>query len=192
MHDRERERAIDVGGTERFLSACHDAGVRTALLASSSTAYGAWPDNPPALTEEHPLRGKPGFPYVEDQVALERLAWRWAEEHPDHRMLLTRATVVCGPNLDSFISRYLSKAVSFLVRGDDPPTPLVHEQDVAEATWRILAQAPTGAYNLNADGPLPLSELARRRWPCRRPSSTRWLLRRGSSASGPSPKPHPR
>ena len=161
-HDRARERAVNVGGTERFLEACHEAGVGTVLLASSSTAYGAWPDNPPLLVETDPLRGKPGFPYVEDKVALEGLASAWADEHPDARTLLTRATIVCGANLDNFISRYLERTPAVLVRGADPATPLVHEDDVAEATWRILAQAPAGAYNLNAEGPLPLSELARR------------------------------
>ena len=81
-HDRERERRINVGGTENFLAACHAAQVDALLISSSATVYGAWPDNPARLTEEAPLRGKPGFPYVEDKLEQENLAARYAEEHP--------------------------------------------------------------------------------------------------------------
>ena len=162
VHDREWERRINVGGTENFLAACHAAGVEALLIASSATVYGAWPDNPPSLTEDAPLRGKPGFPYVEDKLRQEALAARYAQEHPDCRVLLTRASVVTGPHMDNFLSRFFLKPISFAVRGTNPLIPLVHEDDTAEATWKILSQAPPGAYNLNAPNPVPLSEITQR------------------------------
>jgi len=151
-----------VGGTERFLEACHEAGVGAALLASSGTVYGAWPDNPPRIPEDHPLRGKPGFPYVEDKLELERLAARYAAEHPSCRVLLIRPTVVVGPRMDNFLSRFFLRPVAFRVAGANPPVPVVHEEDVGEATWRILKEAPPGPYNLDAEGEIPLLEVIRR------------------------------
>ncbi|RMF32903.1 MAG: NAD-dependent epimerase/dehydratase family protein [Chloroflexi bacterium] len=162
IHDRERERRINVGGTENFLAACHAAGVETLLMASSATVYGAWPDNPPLLPEESPLRGKPGFPYVEDKLALEALTARYAKEHPNCRVLITRAVVVAGPNVNNFLSRFLERPVMFVARGADPPVPLVHEDDVAEAKARLLLEAPAGAYNLSAPNPVRLREASRR------------------------------
>ncbi len=159
-HDRRRERSINVGGTQRFLQACHAAQVSTVLLASSGTVYGAWPDNPPALTEEAPLRGKPGFGYVEDKLELERAAAAYGADHPLCRLLIIRPTVVAGPHMDNYLSRFLLKPVAFALRGADPPTPLVHEEDVGDAIHHLLREGPAGAYNIDAPEPVPLSELA--------------------------------
>jgi len=162
VHDRARERRVNVGGTESFLTACDAAGVDIAVLASSATAYGAWPDNPPRLTEDAPLRGKPGFPYVEDKIELERLAAAYADEHTRCRVIRIRPTVVAGPHMDNYLSRFLLKPVSFTFRGVDPAIPMVHEDDVAEAIRVLLREGPTGAYNLDAPDPVPLSEAIRR------------------------------
>lgn len=162
IHNRARERRINVGGTENFLAACHATRVKALLIASSATVYGAWPDNPPLLLEDAPLRGKPGFPYVEDKLVQEELAARYAKEHPDCRVLLTRASVVTGPRMNNFLTRFFLKPLSFAIRGANPRIPVVHEDDTAEATWKTLLQAPPGAYNLNAPNPVPLGEITQR------------------------------
>ena len=41
---------IDVNGTQNVLEAASAAGVEHLLVASSTTAYGAFPDNPVPLT----------------------------------------------------------------------------------------------------------------------------------------------
>ncbi len=160
-HDRRKERSINVGGTQRFLQACHAAQVPTLLLASSGTVYGAWPDNPPQLTEDAPLRGKPGFGYVEDKLELERAAAAFASDHPLCRLMIIRPTVVAGPHMDNYLSRFLLKPVSFAIRGATAPTPLVHEEDVGGAIHHLLREGPAGPYNIDAPGPVPLPELAR-------------------------------
>jgi UDP-glucose 4-epimerase len=55
---------INVNGTENVLRAAAQAGVRHAIFLSSTTVYGAWPDNPIPLTEEHPPRPNPDYPYA--------------------------------------------------------------------------------------------------------------------------------
>lgn len=162
VYDRRLERSVNVGGTERFLEACHAVGVEAALLASSGTVYGAWPDNPSLIPEDAPLRGNPGFPYVEDKLEVEQLAGIYAGEHPACRMLLIRPTVVVGPHMDNFLSRFFLRLLAFRVAGANPPVPVVHEDDVGEATWRILREAPAGPYNLNAGVGIPLLEVLRR------------------------------
>jgi hypothetical protein len=44
-----------------------------------------------------------------------------------------------------------------------PLIPVIHEDDTAQATLRILLEAPAGAYNLNAPNPpVPLQEITQR------------------------------
>lgn len=158
IHDRARERQINIGGTENFLKACHAVRAQTVLVTSSATAYGAWPDNPPRLRETMPLRGKPGFFYVEDKVKQDLLTQQYAQGHPQSRVIITRMSVVMGPHVSNYISRYFLKTIAILVRGFDPPAPIVHEDDVTQATAQLFLQAPSGAYNLDAPQPISVRQ----------------------------------
>lgn len=162
IHDRKYERRVNVDGTRNFLDACHAARVVGLLIPSSATVYGARPENPPVIPETAPLRGRPGFPYVEDKLVQEELAARYAQEHPECRVLITRATIVTGPHMDNFMARYFTRPLAFVVRGANPLIPLVHEDDTARATAHILLQAPPGAYNISAPNPVPLWEIIAR------------------------------
>ena len=157
-HDRVHERQINIGGTENFLKACHAVQAQTVLVTSSATAYGAWPDNPLQLNETMPLRGKPGFSYVEDKVKQDLLTQQYAQEHPQSRVIITRMSVVMGPHVSNYISRYFLNAIAIVVRGFDPPAPIVQEDDVAQATTCLFLQAPSGAYNLDAPNPISVRQ----------------------------------
>lgn len=159
IHNRERERAINVEGTRNFFTACADSGVQTILMASSATVYGAWPDNPECLTEESPLRGKPGFSYVDDKLIMEQLADEYTAVHPTTRLIRTRVAVAVGPTMNNYLARFFRKSLAFMVRGADPTIGIVHEQDVGRAKLALLEQAPTGAYNIAAPGLLRLSQI---------------------------------
>jgi UDP-glucose 4-epimerase len=162
MRDRQAERALNVLGTANVLAACAEARVETVILLSSATVYGAYPDNPPALTEDAPLRGCPGFGYVEDKLELERMAARYAREHPEARVILVRPVVVAGPHMRNYLSRSLEKPFVFLPWGANPPLQLIHEQDVAQALATLLHEGPSGPYNLGAPNPMPFQEVVRR------------------------------
>ena len=157
-YDRVRERQINIGGTENFLKACHAVQAQTILVTSSATAYGAWPDNPARLRETMPLRGKPGFSYVEDKVKQDLMTQQYALGHPQSRVIITRMSVVMGPHVNNYISRYFLKAIAVLVRGFDPLAPIVHEDDAAQATTHLFLQAPSGAYNLDAPNPISVRQ----------------------------------
>ena len=97
---------IDVNGTQNVLEAASAAGVQQLLVASSTTAYGAFPDNPVPLTEEHPVRGLPAYEYARDKTEIDRLCQLWAAQHPDRVMTIVRPTIVFGPNVDNYIVRF--------------------------------------------------------------------------------------
>lgn len=161
MRNEQTMYDIDVNGTQNVLDAASAAGTPHLLVASSTTAYGAWPDNPVPLTEEHPVRGLPGYEYARDKTEIDRLCQLWAAQHPDRSMTIVRPTIVFGPNVDNYIVRYWQNSPFVaLVDGIDLDWQFVHEDDVVDAMSRLLLERKAGIFNLTADGTLKLSEAA--------------------------------
>ena len=162
IRDEHKMYDIDVNGTQNVLDAASGAGVSQLLVASSTTAYGAFPDNPVPLTEEHPVRGLPGYEYARDKTEIDRLCQLWAAQHPDRVMTIVRPTIVFGPNVDNYIVRFWTTTPFFpMLDGSDPDWQFVHEEDVVEAISRLLVERRAGIFNLTADGTIKLSEAAR-------------------------------
>jgi UDP-glucose 4-epimerase len=161
IHDERKMYEVDVNGTSAVLEAATAAEVGHVLVTSSATAYGAFPDNPVPLTEEHPVRGVPSFEYARDKAESDRICQLWANQHPDRTMTIVRPTVVFGPTVDNFIVRLLN-AQPFLadLGGEPPPMQFVHEDDLAEALWGLLEGRHGGAFNVAADGTMTLRECA--------------------------------
>src|SRR3954454_4493052 len=158
-HDEDFMYEVDVNGTRNVLEAASVAGTEQVLVASSSTAYGAFPDNPEPITEEHPVRGVAGFSYARDKAESDRLCQLWALEHPERTMTIVRPCIVFGEAVDNYIVRLWLKNP---FRADfgmaDPPLQFVHVDDVAEALILLLEGRHAGAYNVAADGYISVIE----------------------------------
>ena len=159
-HNRQAIRRVNVGGTTNVLNACVQAGVQHILHLSSTTVYGAHPDNPPMLTEESPVRPVSGFQYGEDKARTEVALAQFTREHPTLAATVLRSCPVMGPSTDNFIARAFSKPFLLGVRGHDPPMQLIHEEDLADIMRLCLAQRVSGIYNVAGDEPIPWSEMA--------------------------------
>jgi UDP-glucose 4-epimerase len=194
MHDEAAMYSIDVGGTHNVLEACSASGVGQVLVTSSSTAYGAFPDNPVPLTEEHPVRGVPDFEYARDKAESDRLCQLWALRHPDRVMTIVRPCIVFGPSVDNYIVRlWTSQPFQADFGLPDPGIQFVHEDDVVAALVELLERRLSGAFNVAGDGVMPAAECAtlvglpRRRIPLRvawRLASVMWKLRRSETPPG--------
>ena len=150
---------IDVNGTHNVLDAASRADVGHLLVASSTTAYGAWPDNPVPLTEEHPVRGMPNYEYARDKTEIDRMCQLWAAQHSDRVMTIVRPCIVFGPNVDNYIVRFWQNAPFItLIDGIDLELQYVHEDDVVDAVSRLLAERKEGIFNLTDDGTIRQSE----------------------------------
>jgi UDP-glucose 4-epimerase len=161
MRDEQTMYDIDVNGTQNVLDAASKADVAQVLVASSTTAYGAWPDNPVPLTEDDPVRGMPNYEYARDKTEIDRISQLWAAKHPDRVMTIVRPTIVFGPNVDNYIIRYWTRAPFLaLIDGVDLDMQFVHEDDVVDALSRLLLERKAGIFNLTADGTVKLSEAA--------------------------------
>jgi UDP-glucose 4-epimerase len=161
MHDEAAMYEIDVGGTHNVLEAASEAGVGQVLVTSSSTAYGAFPDNPVPMTEDQPVRGVPDFEYARDKAESDRLCQLWALRHPDRVMTIMRPCIVFGPNVDNYIVRLWTKQPFQADFGlPDPGIQFVHEDDVVEAISVLLTGRHAGAFNVAGDGVMPAGECA--------------------------------
>jgi UDP-glucose 4-epimerase len=160
-HDEHFMYDVDVNGTHNVLEAAGDAGTRQVLVASSSTAYGAFPDNPVPLTEEDPVRGVAGFSYARDKTEADRVCQLWAAKYPDRVMTIVRPCIVFGPNVDNYLVRLWTKQPFTADVGNlENPIQFVHEDDVVEAIAALLLGRHSGAFNVAGDGEMTLRECA--------------------------------
>ena len=160
-HDRTANLKVNVGGTANVLRAVEEAGVQHILYLSSSTVYGAHPDNPPLLTERAPLRPVKGFRYSEDKVRSEGALDELIRPNPQVTACVLRSCPVMGPGADNFVSRALSRPFLVAVRGCDPSMQFLHEDDLADAMLMCLLGNASGVYNLSGEGGVRWSDMAR-------------------------------
>ena len=160
MHNKRFMESVNMEGTRNILRASAEAGVECFLHCSSTTAYGFYPDNPPVLTEESPLRGNPEFTYSKNKREAEEICERFGASHTDMRMLVIRPSFVCGPGFDNPMSRYLRKRIVLMPK-ETSPLQYVHEEDLIEAIRTLLEQRKSGVYNIASDGTISFPDMAR-------------------------------
>ena len=173
--DREANRRVNVDGTTRTLDACRRAGVRRLVYLSSTSVYGAHPDNPEALSEEMPARPIAGFQYSEDKLQSEKLIARFASEAHGVTACILRCCPVMGANADNFIARAFGKPFLVAVSGANPPMQLIHEDDLGRCLETAVLGDAEGLYNVAGSGSISWGEMASARG--RRVfSAPAWLL----------------
>jgi UDP-glucose 4-epimerase len=155
IRDEAKMYDIDVNGTLAVLQAASEAGTEQALVTSSATAYGAFPDNPKPIAEDWPVRGAPDFSYAKDKADADRVCQLWAAQHPDRVMTIVRPCIVMGPSVDNYIVRsFENNPFVPVLDGVDEEFQLVHEDDVVSALIALLDAKKEGAFNLAGDGTL--------------------------------------
>lgn len=161
IHDEAAMYDVDVNGTQNVLEAASAADVQHVLVTSSTTAYGAFADNPVPLTEDDPVRGAPGFSYARDKAESDRLCQLWALQHPERVMTIVRPCIVFGPDVDNYIVRlWLRQPFRADFGTPDQPMQFVHVDDLADALIRLLEGRYGGVFNVAADGYLSVVEAA--------------------------------
>lgn len=160
-HNRDSAHRVNVDGTRHLLEASEVAGTQKVIYPSSTSVYGAHPDNPSLLTENMPARPIKGFQYSEDKVESERLITDYAAQHPNVVATILRSPPVMGANTDNFIARAFSKPFLVKVGGADPPMQFIHEDDFLDVlVYTILNDAP-GTYNVSGNGTVHWTEMCR-------------------------------
>ena len=153
-------RRVNVSGTNRVIEACANADVAHVVYLSSTSVYGAHPDNPEFLTEDDPVRPVPGFQYSEDKVAAEERLIEFAEQSSGALVTVLRVCPVMGPRADNFIANAFRKPVLPRLGEADPPMQFVHEDDLTDVVIKCLETRPSGIYNVAGDGTIRWTQIA--------------------------------
>jgi len=159
--DLDYDHELETIGTLHLLHACEAARIRRLVMASTTMAYGPWPDNPNFLSEDHPLRGHPEAHNVMNRVEAEDLVAEFRARHREVQVSVLRCGWIVGPSYRDAVVRYLDRPVVPTLMGYDPLLQLVHEEDCLRAFEIALLDGRPGVYNVVAPDPLPLTSLLR-------------------------------
>ncbi|MGC8626983.1 MAG: NAD-dependent epimerase/dehydratase family protein [Acidimicrobiales bacterium] len=141
----------NVGGTQNVLSAQPGAVV----FASSASVYGAWPDNPVPMDEDHVARPNPECEYAQQKLLGEQLCLGC---RGSAKVAVVRLGAVLGPHADARVARSLQgyRLAVPAVRGVVQAVQWVEETDAVAAllaAGRALTAGGTGGMgNGNLDG----------------------------------------
>lgn len=148
---------INVAGTRRLLGLCAEYGVGQLVVVSSHYVYGALPENPRYVDEDHPLNASRTFPEIRDLCEVEGLLSTFLWRYPDVATTILRPVNVLGPTARSAISNYMRMRWVPTVAGFDPMMQFVHEDDLTKAVQLALERRLRGIFNVCGPGAVPLS-----------------------------------
>lgn len=146
----------NVMGTVKSFGACVEAGVRKIVLRSSTRVYGAHATNSGFLTEDSPLRGSRRYGYTRDKVEIEAFCNGFRRQHPQVNLTILRFANIIGPDVNTPMTAFLSDPATPILLGFDPMLQFIHQQDVSAALVHAVLTDHPGAFNVAADGILPL------------------------------------
>lgn len=146
----------NVMGTGKLLGACNEAGVKHVILKSSTMVYGARPDNPMYLREDHPLNGPKKYGYIRDWIELEKYADSFRDQNPDANVTVLRFGNIVGTKCDTPMTHFLRDEQAITLLGFDPMIQVIHENDVIAALVHAVKGNYSGTYNVAPEKGMPL------------------------------------
>jgi UDP-glucose 4-epimerase len=155
----EMRHKINFEGSAKVYEVGHHNGVRKMIFMSRATVYGALPDQPQFVNEDHPPAAGRVFPEMADLVAADLFVSGMLWRHPDVETVLLRPVNVLGPSVNTLLNRYLSRGRVFTVLGFDPIQQVIHEDDLGLAFERALEPGVRGIFNVTGPGEVPLHVL---------------------------------
>ncbi len=154
---------LNVIGTMQLLAACQKAeGVRSLVVKSSTTAYGASSRDPAMFTEDMEPRRPARTGYAKDVAEVERYVRGFARRRPDVAVTMLRCANVIGPSVVSPVASYFRLPVIPTVLGFDPRLQFLHESDLHRVLRHAVREEKAGTFNIAGDGLLMLSQALRR------------------------------
>ncbi len=176
-HDETRD--VNLKGSRNVFEAAVAAQVSRLVYTSSVAAYGFHRDNPEVLTEETPPLGAPDFYYSAQKAELERVL-RETTAGARTDVYVFRPCIVAGSDAPTFVEGFTGQKVfgravrhawrlleslpivSPVLPDSGVQFQLVHHDDVASAVRAaVLGRGAPGTYNLAADDPIRVRDVAR-------------------------------
>jgi UDP-glucose 4-epimerase len=154
--DPDQRHDVNVRGTKQLLDHCANYGVQKLVVVSSGYVYGAFPENPYYMDEDHPLSASRSYPEIRDLVEVDTLSTAFIWKYPHIRTCVLRPVNVLGYFVHSMIGSYLRMDRIPTMMGFDPMMQFLHEEDVCEAIALALDHGLQGVFNVTGPGQVPL------------------------------------
>lgn len=162
VHDPAYAHEVEAIGTIRVLAGLATARTPRLVMVSTTSVYGAFPDNPNFLEESRPLRSLPGSRYLSDKVEMERQVGSFRATHPDKQVAVLRFSPIVGAGTYDPFAGYLMRRFAPVVLGYDPLVQLTHVEDALFALRQALVESVEGEFNVGSRGVMPLSSVLNR------------------------------
>ena len=160
---RAPQKEINVIGTMQLLGACQRAPtLRSLVVKSSTTVYGASSKDPAMFTEDMAPKSPPRSGYAKDSVEVEGYVRGFGRRRPDVDVTTLRFANFIGPNVRTPFTEYFTLPVIPTVMGFDARLQFIHEDDGLEAIRLATTADKPGTYNIAGDGVMALSQAVRR------------------------------
>ncbi len=152
----EERHRVNFEGTVHVFEMAVAAGVQKIVFPSRHTIYGALPDQPLFLTEDHPPAAGRTYPEIQDLVAADLYASAQLWKQLEREVVVLRPVNLVGPAQDNLFCRYLRQSRVFTVAGFDPLYQVLHEDDFVTALTLSLKPGLRGVFNVAGHDPIPL------------------------------------
>ncbi len=156
--NRELIHDINVNGSIHVFETAAKKSVKKIIHISSAVVYGAWPENPPSITEAQSRKVMKDFSYAEDKNAVED----WLDNFKGDNMpavIRLRPHVILGPKSQPFLISLIKQAFYPNLPDPQPLSQCVWEDDVADAIIKSLAINYSATFNLAADPPMSFKQM---------------------------------
>jgi UDP-glucose 4-epimerase len=154
---------VNISGTQHVIKTAGLLGIPKLIITSSVVAYGLHADNPTPLTEESPLRPNPNLYYSRAKAMNEKFLDQFCQEHNEIIVTRLRPPTIVGPNAVEELMAQVVADIIPVIRGYDPLIQLLHEEDMAQALYKVICEDLPGIYNVTSDEPRSISQLAQSR-----------------------------
>jgi UDP-glucose 4-epimerase len=161
LHDKRLMHDINITGTRNILAAAAKCKVRQLVIASSTSVFNS-PTHIPQWNREDDLPyPHPSLDYISDKGELESLTRLFKRDHPEIVVSVVRPSIVCGPNVNNYISRYFMRMPVIMAVGRcRPQLQFVHEDDVAEVFAKVVQKEAEGFFHAVGEGTVGLDAVA--------------------------------
>lgn len=167
LHDARREREIDVGGSINVLEeANRSETVVQLVLLSSTSAYGAWPENRRWIQETAPLRPR-DYRYGIHKQEVERFYGGLARRR-DLKLVILRMCTAVGPTYHKaggVVALLANSPVLPRINGRDCELQFLHEDDLTALVDLVVGDIVIeGTFNVAPDSFATTRDLAPDKW----------------------------
>jgi len=141
-----------------LLQLISDYHIQRLILVSNASVYGARPDNPQFITEDHPILGGSRLSSSRNLVEIDMLAQASFLNNPSCNLTILRPVNIVG-YINSPIMNFFKMKKPYTALGFDPMFQLTHARDLAEAISVSLESNAKGIFNIAGNGQIPLSKI---------------------------------